>query len=51
MTGGSGELELVDQLKASIQAACRVRVDEIDFVSPDAIPPGAPGMVDQREWD
>ena len=51
MPGGSGKLELVDQLKASIQAACRVRVDEIDFVAPDAIPPGAPGMVDQREWD
>jgi len=51
MTGGSDKLELVDQLKASIQAACRVRVDEIDFVSPDTIPPGAPGMVDQREWD
>ena len=51
MTGGSDQLELVDQLKVSIQAACRVRVDEIDFVAPDAIPPGAPGMVDQRDWE
>ncbi len=42
---------LAEQLKASVQAACRVRVDEIDFVAADAIPAGAPGMVDERSWD
>jgi phenylacetate-CoA ligase len=43
--------KLAEQLKASVQAACRVRVDEIEFVTADAIPAGAPGMVDERSWD
>jgi phenylacetate-CoA ligase len=42
---------LAEQLKASVKAACRVRVDEIEFVAADAIPAGAPGMVDERSWD
>jgi len=42
---------MVDQLKASVQAACRVRVDEVNFVAPDEIPPGSPGIVDERDWD
>jgi phenylacetate-CoA ligase len=42
---------LGEKLKAGIQAACRVRADEIEFVSAEAIPPGSPGMVDQRSWD
>lgn len=47
---GSDQEALIEQLKASVTAACRVRVDEVNFVAPDAIPPGAPGMVDEREW-
>jgi phenylacetate-CoA ligase len=42
---------LAEQLKASVQAACRVRVDAIEFVTGEAIPAGAPGMVDERSWD
>lgn len=42
---------LLEQLKASVQAACRVRVDEVDVVPADAIPSGSPGMVDDRQWD
>jgi phenylacetate-CoA ligase len=47
----SDQETLIEQLKASVTAACRVRVDEIDFVTPDTIPPGAPGMVDKRDWN
>lgn len=46
----SDQEALIEPLKASVTAACRVRVDEVDFVAPDAIPPGAPGMVDERKW-
>jgi phenylacetate-CoA ligase len=46
----SDQEALIEQLKASVTAACRVSVDEIDFVAAEAIPPGAPGMVDEREW-
>ena len=42
---------LADQLMASIQAACRVRVDEIQFVSSGDISPDDPGMLDRREWE
>ena len=41
---------LVAPLNESIQAACRVRVDEITFVSPDELPADAPGMIDERDW-
>ena len=41
---------LVDSLKESVKAVCRVRVDEVRFVSSDDIPEDAPGMVDEREW-
>jgi phenylacetate-CoA ligase len=51
LASGTDPKGLLDQLKASVQAACRVRVDEVNFVAPDAILHGSPGMVDQREWD
>ncbi len=37
-------------LKESVRAVCRVRVDDVYFVSPDELPPGTPGMVDERDW-
>jgi phenylacetate-CoA ligase len=48
--GDASQESMVDQLKASIQASCRVRVDEIHFVGPDEIPSGSPGIVDERDW-
>ena len=51
LASGTDHKALLDQLKASVQAACRVRVDEVNFVATDAIPHGSPGMVDEREWD
>ncbi len=39
------------QIGEWIRQVCRVRVDAIHFVSPDAIPDGAPVMNDQRTWD
>jgi phenylacetate-CoA ligase len=41
---------LDEKIKESIRNACRVRVDEIQFVEPEVIPAGAPGMVDERQW-
>ncbi len=42
---------LIAQIKESVRQVCRVRVDEVQFVDPDAIPEGAPIMLDQRSWD
>jgi phenylacetate-CoA ligase len=42
---------LAEKLKESIRNACRVRVDEIEFVNTEAIPSDAPGMVDGRSWE
>lgn len=42
---------LADKLKESIRNACRVRVDEIEFVGPESIPADAPGIFDGRSWE
>lgn len=41
---------LTEQLEASVRAACRVKVDEVEFVEETALSAGAPGMVDERDW-
>jgi phenylacetate-CoA ligase len=41
---------LVEPIKEGVRAACRVRLDEVEFVPPETIPPGAPGMLDERDW-
>lgn len=41
---------LVEPLHGAIQQACRVRANEIAFVSAEEIAEDAPGMVDVREW-
>jgi phenylacetate-CoA ligase len=41
---------LAESLKESVRAVCRVRVDEVHFISPEDLPPGAPGMIDERKW-
>lgn len=46
-TGDSG---LAEKLKESVRNACRVRLDEVEFVSSEALPAGAPGMIDERDW-
>jgi phenylacetate-CoA ligase len=38
-------------LDAAVQAACRVRVDRIDFVAEDALAADAPAIVDERSWE
>ncbi|MEM7115190.1 MAG: AMP-binding protein [Chloroflexota bacterium] len=40
---------LAEGLKGAITAVCRLRVDTVEFV--DALPEGAAGMVDGREWN
>ncbi len=42
---------LIAQIKDQVRQVCRVRADEVQFVSPDAIPHGSPIMLDQRSWD
>lgn len=42
--------ELAEKIKAQVRGVCRVTVDEVVFVEPDAIAADAPGMTDQREW-
>ena len=41
----------IAQIKEQVRQVCRVRVDEVQFVAPDAIPEGSPIMLDQRSWD
>jgi phenylacetate-CoA ligase len=48
---GADRQVLVEPLKESIRAACRVRADEIVFVPAAELPADAPGMLDQREWN
>jgi hypothetical protein len=40
----TGIMEMVRQF-------CRVRVDEVQVVPSDAIPEGAPIMLDERSWE
>ncbi len=42
---------LIEPLRESIRAACRVRVDDIVFVEAGELTGDAPGMVDERRWD
>ncbi len=42
---------LIARIKDQVRQVCRVRVDEVQFVTPDAIPDGSPIMLDQRSWD
>ena len=45
------ETAIIAQIKEQVRQVCRVRVDEVQFVAPDAIPEGSPIMLDQRSWD
>jgi phenylacetate-CoA ligase len=40
-----------EALKQAVQAICRVRVDEVNFVIVGTIPANAPGVRDERVWD
>ena len=41
----------IEQIKEMVRQVCRVRVDEVEFVSPHDLPEDAPVMLDQRSWD
>ncbi|MDX1612691.1 MAG: AMP-binding protein [Candidatus Promineifilaceae bacterium] len=41
---------LVEQIKQSVRNACRVRLDEVEFVGSGDIPADAPTVIDQRDW-
>ncbi|MGD9100595.1 MAG: AMP-binding protein [Anaerolineae bacterium] len=42
---------LTQTLGMAVKAACRVGVDEVEFVPAEALEEGAPLMVDERSWD
>ncbi len=42
---------LAEIMQDTIRQSCRVRADEIIFTTADALPQGAPGMVDERTWE
>lgn len=42
---------LIEPLRESIRAACRVSVDDIVFVESGELPADSPGMVDERHWN
>jgi phenylacetate-CoA ligase len=41
---------LVEPVKEAVQAVCRVRVNEIEFVAAEDLPLNAPGIVDERQF-
>ena len=48
--GGQGSEALAQQILAVFQAACRVKADRVDFLTPGTIDPKEPGVFDQRQW-
>jgi phenylacetate-CoA ligase len=50
LTNDADSAALVEPIKESVRAVCRVRVDEVEFVDLSAIPADAPGMEDRRDW-
>ena len=40
-----------EQLKRAVNGLCRVRVDEVQFVSAETIEEGSPTVVDERSWE
>ncbi|WP_420645455.1 phenylacetate--CoA ligase family protein [Candidatus Leptofilum sp.] len=47
---GVDETAVSSQIKTAVQGLCRVRVDEVEFISPGTLADDAPGMVDDRDW-
>lgn len=45
------KVDLAEQIKTAVSTACRLRVDEVDFVAPDTIAADARTVVDERSWD
>jgi phenylacetate-CoA ligase len=48
---GADETALAEALQKAINAACRVRLNSIEFVPPGSIPPDARTITDARTWD
>ncbi len=49
---GAGQVPegAAEAIAQAVRQVCRVRVDAVEFVDPEAIPEDAQGMVDQRDW-
>lgn len=48
LAAGEDETAVSQALKQAVQSLCRVRVDDVEFVP--ELPPGTPGMLDERKW-
>lgn len=42
---------IIEQIKSSVGAACRLRIDHVELVAPASIPADARTVVDERSWD
>ena len=42
---------LTKALDAAVQSACRVKVDQVEFVPAEALAVDAQAIVDERSWD
>lgn len=47
---GVDQTTLADEVAAAVSQACRLRVDEVEFVPPGAIETSARVVVDKRDW-
>lgn len=49
--GNAGTEELAARIGEAVRQLCLVKADEVQFVGPEVIAPGARGMVDERSWE
>lgn len=49
--GGQGSDELTQRILGTFQAACRVKADRVEYLTPGTIDPKEPGVYDQRQWE
>lgn len=47
----AGTEDLAARIGEAVRQVCRVKADDVQFVGPEAIAPGARGMVDERSWE
>lgn len=48
---GADEAGTAEKLSLAVTNLCRVRVDDVEFVSLDVLPAGSPPVLDERTWE
>jgi phenylacetate-CoA ligase len=48
---GADQAGTAEKLSQAVTGLCRVRVDDVEFVSAESLPAGSPLVLDQRTWE